>query len=123
MVMRVMVVALISLSGCASSGQGAYVGQSIDRVIFDHGQPDQVTATGPDRRDYIWQVHSAGVAPVNKPVIRAENGFLAPGNAETSSDIAGFLPFSRTCTYTIAATSTDGDWIVDSVGGPADGCA
>jgi len=110
----------ICLSGCASQILQSYVGKSVTEPILDYGPPASVVELAENRRAFQWQIDSSGIVPISTPTTASVYG---PGGLTTvTSSSTSYLPYSQSCLYTLLATRSEDDWIVDSFREPTFGC-
>jgi len=117
---KLIIASLIVLAGCASTIMEGYVGKSITEPMLDYGRPSDVIALGPDRRAFQWEINSSGVIPITTPT--TSNIYGAGGWATVTTNTTSYTPYSQTCRYTLTATRSGEDWIVDGFREPSMWC-
>jgi hypothetical protein len=110
------------LVGCTSSVEvmQSYIGQPIELVMLQNGPPVNVFELGPNRRAFQWQVNRTGSYQVSSPTTAVV--YTGSGVATVMGQTTSNVPYSRTCLYTLSATSRQGRWIVDGYQQPAANC-
>ena len=108
------------LSGCASAILESYVGKSITEPMLDYGRPTNVFDLGPDRRAFQWQRDYSGVVPITTPTTSTIYG--SGGWASVTTNTTTYSPYSQSCLYTLTATRSGDDWIVDGYREPTFMC-
>ncbi|WP_087207644.1 hypothetical protein [Yoonia vestfoldensis] len=112
--------ALVILAGCASAILESYVGKSITEPMLDYGRPTNVFDLGPDRRAFQWQMNTSGVIPMTTPT--TSNIYGSGGWATITTNTTTYTPYSQSCLYTLTATRSGDDWIVDGFREPTFMC-
>ncbi len=121
--------AALVLAGCASTSEmEGYVGRSIAEPILDHGSPAEVFQLSDGRRAYQWEITTEGFRPAPRPTIGVGIGIGRGGwgggwGGGITTLNQSYVPYSKTCRYTLLADQRGKDWIVSSFRKPAQGCA
>lgn len=111
---------LVAVGGCASQIMERYVGKSITEPILDYGPPANVINLQGDRRAFQWQIASSGVVPMTTPSTSTIYG--SGGYASVTTQSTSYIPYSSECLYTLTATRSGDDFIVDGFRKPRLGC-
>lgn len=118
------VFAAVAVSGCAAPHEmEGYVGRSVSAAILDHGSPDEVFKLSDGTRAYQWEVTREGFRPSPRPTIGVGIGIGSGhwgGGITTLS--TSYVPYSRTCHYTLIADERGNDWVVTGFRRPTQGC-
>ena len=101
----------LSVAGCASQVMEGYVGKSIMEPMLDYGRPANVFDLGENRRAFQWSINDSSVMPITSPSTSTIYGSHGWANVSTTS--TSYVPYSQTCLYTLTATRSGDDWIVD----------
>ena len=114
-----------ALAGCAATSEmEGYVGHSISEAILDHGSPTEVFQLTDRRRAYQWEITKEGFRPAPRPTIGVGIGIGGGhwGGGITTVNTS-YVPYSKTCRYTLIADARGNDWVVGGYRRPAQGCA
>jgi len=117
--------AALVASGCAAPSQmESYVGRPVSEAILDHGSPSEVFDLSDGRRAYQWQIDKSGLRPAPQPRIGVGVGIGTGGFGGGLTTIGtSYVPYSKTCHYTLLSEKRGNDWIVTSLREPIPGCA
>lgn len=108
------------VSGCATAIMESYVGKPVTEVVLDYGPPVNFLDVGPDRRAFQWQIDSSGVMPVTS---QSTGNIFGPGGyASYGGTTTSYVPYQQSCLYTMMASWSGNDWIIDSFRQPRLGC-
>ncbi len=119
----------LPITGCTTrhAGLEAFVGEGIQQVIPEYGQPHVAFDMGDDMRDFQWVMSSS-----EKPVYSVSSGALIEPEQqlEQASMKRSVFPMFNAepvlpdCLYTIKAYWDDnaGSWIVTGYHKPTSGC-
>lgn len=110
----------VGLTACASEVMKSYIGKSISEPMMDYGRPTNVYDLGNDRRAFQWIMNQSGAYPITSPSYGTIYG--AGGWATVTTSSTTYVPYSKTCAYTITAKKSGDDWIVDGFRKPTLGC-
>ena len=113
------------LTGCAAQHQmERYVGRPIGVAMLDHGSPDEVFQLADGRRAYQWEVKKEGFRPAPGPTIGVGVGIGTGGWGGGLTTVnTSYVPYSKTCRYTLIGEKRGGDWIISEFRKPTPGCA
>ena len=111
---------LVLLTACASEVMGTYIGKSISEPMMDYGRPTNVYDLEGNRRAFQWIMNQSGTYPITTPSYGTIYGTGGWATVTTSSTT--YVPYSQTCAYTLTATKSGDDWIVDGFRKPTLGC-
>ncbi|MCA1335566.1 hypothetical protein [Pseudooceanicola marinus] len=103
--------AVLLMTGCASSIMESYVGKSIQEPILDYGPPSHVMDISANRRAFQWSMTNSGVIPITTPTTTTVYG--NGGYATAYSQSTTYVPHSNQCVYTLTAIKQGDDYIVD----------
>lgn len=112
--------AAVLLTGCASQILDSYVGKSITEPILDYGPPTSVIDLSDGRRAFQWARTNSGVIPISTPTTTTIYG--SGGYATAYGTSTTYVPYSNDCVYTLTATRSGNDWIVDGFRPPSLAC-
>lgn len=115
-----LLVLVTALSGCASEIMAGYVGKSITEPMLDYGKPANVIDLGDNRRAFQWSIDQSGVMPITTPSTGTIYG--SGGWAQVTTTSTTYVPYSQNCLYTLTATKSGNDWIVDGFRKPTLAC-
>ncbi|MFD0857738.1 hypothetical protein [Roseovarius aquimarinus] len=117
--------AALALVGCAAPHQmESYIGRPIGVVILDHGSPDEVFQLVDGRRAYQWEMKNEGFRPAPGPTIGVGVGIGKGGWGGGLTTLGtSYVPYSKTCRYTLIGEERGTDWIVAEFRKPTPGCA
>ncbi len=117
---KIFIVLIATLSGCATSIMESYVGGSITNPMLDYGRPTDVFEISEGKRAFQWVLNSTGVVPVNNPSRSTIYG--SGGWASITTNTTSYRTYSKQCRYTLTATWNGDDWIVDGFRPPSFRC-
>ena len=112
--------AVIFVSACATQIMQGYVGKPIVEPMLDYGRPTAVFDIGQNRRAFQWEITSSGAIPITTP--STSNIYGAGGWATVTTNTTTYSPYTQTCRYTLTATRSGDDWIVDGYREPTMMC-
>ncbi len=117
--------AALALAACAPQGQmERYVGRSVSAAMLDYGSPDEVFALADGRRAYQWEITNEGFRPAPQPRIGVGIGIGTGGWGGGLTTVnTTYVPYSKTCRYTLIADQRGTEWIVAEARKPTPGCA
>lgn len=116
--------AALVLMGCAAPNEmESYVGRSISEPILDHGSPAEVFQMSDGRRAYQWEIKEEGFRPVRQPTFGVGIGIGTGGwGGGVTTVNTSYIPYSKTCRYTLISDKRGNDWIVSEFRKPTPGC-
>jgi hypothetical protein len=101
-----------------------YVGRSLSEPMLDHGSPTEVFELSDGRRAYQWEITKEGFRPAPRPTIGIGVGIGTGGwGGGVTTVNQSYVPYSKTCRYTLITDKRGNDWVVSSLRKPAQGCA
>ncbi|WP_324751576.1 hypothetical protein [Roseovarius sp. Pro17] len=117
--------AALILAGCATTSEmEGYVGRSISEAMLDYGPPDDVFLLTDGRRAYQWEIRKDSFRPAPQPTIGVGIGI---GRGRWGGGITtvntSYVPYSKTCRYTLISDKRGNDWVVSGYRKPTPGCA
>ncbi|MFX0545663.1 hypothetical protein ACEWPL_008975 [Roseovarius sp. S1116L3] len=120
--------AALVLAGCAAPNQmESYVGRPIGAAVLDHGSPVEVFQLSDGRRAFQWELTKTGFRPSPQPRIGVGIGIGRHGWGGWSGGMTtlgtDYIPYSKTCRYTLIGEKRGDDWIVSEFRKPTPGCA
>ncbi|MFX0541329.1 hypothetical protein ACEWPM_006295 [Roseovarius sp. S4756] len=118
-------VAALTVAACAAPNQmESYVGRPIGEAVLDHGSPTEVFQLSDGRRAYQWELTKTGFRPSPRPRIGVGVGIGTGGWGGGLTTIGtDYIPYSKTCRYTLISDKRGDDWIVSEFRKPTPGCA
>ncbi|MEO1950534.1 MULTISPECIES: hypothetical protein [Thioclava] len=117
---RVLIAFFMVLSGCASQIMDSYVGKSISEPVLDYGPPMNVLDLPDGSRAYQWKMSDSGAVPIVTPTTSTVYG--PAGLATVSGSQTNWVPYSKTCVYTLLAKPNGKDWVVTGYRKPTFNC-
>jgi hypothetical protein len=117
--------AALALVACAPQGElERFVGRSVDEAMLDYGSPTEVFQLSDGRRAYQWEITKEGFRPAPQPRIGVGIGIGTGGWGGGITTIGtNYIPYSKTCRYTLIASKSGDQWIASEFRKPAPGCA
>ena len=117
--------AALALAGCASANMmERYVGGPVSVAMLDYGPPDDIFALNDGRRAYQWEIKKEGFRQAPQPTLGVGIGIGTGvwGGRITTVNTA-YVPYSKTCRYTLISDQRGQEWFVSEVRKPTPGCA
>ncbi len=99
------IVAFLTLTGCASQIMQAYVGQPIQTVMLDYGPPANAFDMPDKTRVFQWMMNQSYTTPIYVNTYGSATamgtGNIANGWMNSNSTITGGQTFTSTCVYSL----------------------
>lgn len=111
------------LGACAPPVLDKYVGRSITDPMLDFGKPDEVFDLPNGQRAFQWEVQKEGLRPAPRPVIGVGIGYGGGLWSNVTTVGTTYVPYTKSCRYTLIGARSGKDWIVTDARQPAPGCA
>ncbi|SDX40695.1 hypothetical protein SAMN05444385_107106 [Tritonibacter mobilis] len=118
--MRLLLLSVLFLAGCASQVMQGYVGKPISEAILDYGPPSHTLDLSDGRRAFQWKRTNSGMFPTTSPTSATIYG--AGGSATVLGSTTTYVPYSNDCVYTLTAVRQGRDYIVDGFRQPSLEC-
>ena len=123
-------VLVVIISGCAASHEklAPYVGQDVQQVVADYGNPNVAFDMGKDRRDFQWTMKTQSAIPAQAISRGARTRSADMFNPETEMTtlipMSGGQPVASECSYTVITSWDDTRkiWVVIGNKNPRTGC-
>lgn len=109
----IIILILLSLSGCASAIMSGYIGKDVREIALDYGPPVNAIDMGDGTRAFQWVMNSSYTTPITANT----TGYATTGpNAwvNTNTVVSGGQSINSSCIYTLLAKWSDATngWIV-----------
>jgi len=123
-------VLVVIISGCSAAHEKLepYVGQDIQQVVADYGNPNVAFDMGKGRRDFQWTVEMSTAIPAQAistgARTRSADMFNPDIEMTTLIPMSGGQPVASECSYTVITSWDDTMkiWIVTGNKKPRTGC-
>lgn len=121
---KLIIIAALALTGCASSIMQGFVGQSVQEAMVRYGPPANVFDMGDGRRAFQWVMTQSYVMPTN--VTNTGNAY-GIGNSvywTQNTQITGGQPITNQCAYTLFGRWNESakQWVVEGFVKPKFSC-
>lgn len=122
MKLYISLIAVISLTGCASQIMQSYIGKNVNEAILDYGPPAVIIDIDPTHKAYQWHKTSYAYVPGHSTSTTYQSATAnlyshsatVNGSSTTNTYFVPATTYSKTCLYTLMTECVSNQCIVTS---------